>query len=73
MQCVDDATRLLARAPTRSAPARTIGRGRTGCSGRAPSEIVDERGLRQISDLGGVIDEVVADLGVLGEIAVRFQ
>jgi aspartyl-tRNA(Asn)/glutamyl-tRNA(Gln) amidotransferase subunit B len=30
-------------------------------SGRAPSEIVDERGLRQISDLGGVIDEVIAE------------
>jgi aspartyl-tRNA(Asn)/glutamyl-tRNA(Gln) amidotransferase subunit B len=30
-------------------------------SGRSPSEIVDERGLRQISDLGGVIDEVVAE------------
>jgi aspartyl-tRNA(Asn)/glutamyl-tRNA(Gln) amidotransferase subunit B len=30
-------------------------------SGRSPSEIVDERGLRQISDLGGVIDEVIAE------------
>ena len=30
-------------------------------SGRSPSKIVDERGLRQISDLGGVIDEVVAE------------
>jgi aspartyl-tRNA(Asn)/glutamyl-tRNA(Gln) amidotransferase subunit B len=30
-------------------------------SSRTPSEIVDERGLRQISDLGGVIDEVIAE------------
>ena len=30
-------------------------------SGRSPSEIVDQRGLRQISDLGGVIDEVIAE------------
>jgi len=30
-------------------------------SGRSPSKIVDERGLRQISDLSGVIDEVVAE------------
>ena len=30
-------------------------------SGKQPSEIVDERGLRQISDLGGVIGEVIAE------------
>ncbi len=30
-------------------------------SGRSPSEVVDQRGLRQISDLGGVIDEVIAE------------
>jgi aspartyl-tRNA(Asn)/glutamyl-tRNA(Gln) amidotransferase subunit B len=30
-------------------------------SGRRPSVIVDEKGLRQISDLGGIIDEVIAE------------
>jgi len=30
-------------------------------SGRSPSEIVDQRGLRQISDLGDVIDGVIAE------------
>jgi aspartyl-tRNA(Asn)/glutamyl-tRNA(Gln) amidotransferase subunit B len=30
-------------------------------SGRSPSEVVDERGLRQISDLHGVIGEIVAE------------
>ncbi|MGH2696787.1 MAG: Asp-tRNA(Asn)/Glu-tRNA(Gln) amidotransferase subunit GatB, partial [Actinomycetota bacterium] len=30
-------------------------------SGRSPSEIVDQRGLRQISDLGGIIDEVITE------------
>jgi aspartyl-tRNA(Asn)/glutamyl-tRNA(Gln) amidotransferase subunit B len=29
-------------------------------SGRSPSDVVDERGLRQISDLGDVIDRVIA-------------
>ncbi len=29
--------------------------------GRPPSEVVDERGLRQISDLGDVVDEVIAE------------
>ena len=30
-------------------------------SGRSPSDIVEERGLRQVSDLGEVIDEVIAE------------
>jgi aspartyl-tRNA(Asn)/glutamyl-tRNA(Gln) amidotransferase subunit B len=30
-------------------------------TGRPPSEVVDERGLRQVTDLGGVVDEVIAE------------
>jgi aspartyl-tRNA(Asn)/glutamyl-tRNA(Gln) amidotransferase subunit B len=30
-------------------------------TGRSPSDVVEERGLRQITDLGGVIDEVIAE------------
>jgi aspartyl-tRNA(Asn)/glutamyl-tRNA(Gln) amidotransferase subunit B len=30
-------------------------------TGRPPSEVVEERGLKQITDLGGVIDDVIAE------------